>query len=146
MPKILCFITLFFSLSISAQEVQLSWQKDLNTAKELANAEGKLVLVYFTKTDCEVCQLFYTDFFKQDEFKKVSDSFVLAILDGTKKDIQSNDLEVIKQRRWVMQYNKASEFPAVLVIDSKGHEEGKIMTATSQDAIQNYWDFLETIK
>ena len=146
MRKILFSIVVFISISASAQEVQLSWQKDLNTAKNVANAENKSVLIYFTKSDCATCQQFYNDFFKQDEFKKLSDSFVLVILDGSNQDIQSTDLNVIKQRRWAMHYNKALNFPAVLTIDSEGREKGDLMTSTSPDAIEAYWNFLETLK
>lgn len=146
MQKIICFIAFFVSISLSAQEVQLSWKKDLNTAKELAKVENKPVLIYFTKSDCDSCQQFYNDFFKQEGFKSLSDHFVLAIVDGTDEDIQSNDLNIIKQRRWTVHYNKESKFPAVLAIDTEGHTKGEIMTSTTPDAIEAYWNFLETLK
>lgn len=146
MHKILFFITFIISISVSAQEVQLSWQKDLTIAKELAKAENKMVLIYFTKSDCETCQQFYRDFFKQEEFKRLSDAFVLVLLEDSNKDIQSNDLNLIKQRRWAMHYNKSSTYPAVLLIDNEGQERGDLMTSTTREAIETYWNFLDTLK
>lgn len=146
MQKIICLIVLFVGISVSAQEIQLSWQQDINTAKEMAKSENKLVLIYFTKSDCQLCQQFYSDFFKQEKFKKLSNNFVFLMLDGSNQDNKTTDLDVIKERRLAMKYNKESKFPAVLIVDTEGKEKGDIMNSTSSEAINDYWNFLETLK
>lgn len=146
MQKTILFLAFIFSVSISAQEVQLSWQKDFNLAIEMATSENKPILIYFTKNDCESCQKFYNDFFKQDTFAKISDNFVLLMLDGSNQDIKTTDMAIIKQRRMAMHYNKASIYPAVLTIDKDKTELGAILTTSDQNAIENYWSFLETLK
>lgn len=139
-------VTLCFCMSMTAQEVQLSWQKDFNVATELAKSENKQILIYFTKTDCSPCSQFYTDFFKQDAFKNLSDNFVLLMLDGSNNDNDSTDLAIIKQRRLIMHYNKTFSFPAVLLIDSDRKAIGELFTSTDDTEITSYLNFLQTIK
>lgn len=146
MRTYILIVTLFFSLSLAAQEVQLPWQKDFNVATELSKSENKPILVYFTKTDCNTCLQFYTDFFKQEKFKGIANNFVLLMLDGSNNDIESTDLSIIKQRRLVMHYNKSSTFPAVLALNSDGQELGEPFTSTDATAMANYLDFLKTLK
>lgn len=146
MQKTILFLALIFSVSISAQEVQLTWQKDFNLAIEMAKSENKPVLIYFTKNDCEPCQKFYNDFFKQDAFTKISDDFVLLMLDGSNQDIKTTDMAIIKQRRMAMHYNKVSIYPAVLAVDKERMELGEILITGDQNAIENYWTFLEALK
>ncbi len=131
---------------MSAQEVQLPWKKDFNIATELAKAENKPILVYFTKNDCESCMKFYTNFFKQETFKNLANDFVFLMLDGSNNDIKNTDLAVIKQRRLVMHYNKSSIFPSLLVLDNVGQQLGEPLLATDATAIESYINFLETLK
>lgn len=146
MRQALLVLTFIFNISTSAQDVQLTWQKDMSLATEIAKSENKPVLIYFTKNDCQVCQTFYNDFFKQDTFKKIADHFVLFLLDGSSEDMNTNDLTIINRRRLAMNYNKSSSFPAVLTIDKDKMEIGEILTAIDQESIQKYWSFLETLK
>ncbi len=146
MQKTLLILSFIFSVSSVAQDVQLTWQKDINLATEIAKSENKAVLIYFSKNDCEACQIFYNDFFKQEAFKNMADNFVLLMLDGSNQDIKTTDLTIIKQRRLAMHYNKASNFPAVLTIDKDKMEIGEILTTVDQESIQNYLAFLQTLK
>lgn len=146
MHRYLVIITLCFSLSVIGQEVQLSWKKDFNVATELAKSENKKILVFFTKTDCSACLQFYTDFFKQEAFKNLSNDFILLMLDGSNNDIKDTDINVIKQRRLVNHLNKSSTFPAVLALNGEGQEVGELFISTDETTIMTYLNFLETVK
>ncbi len=146
MRAFIILVTLCLGLSSTAQEVQLSWKKDFNEATELAKSVSKPILVYFSKSDCQVCLQFYTDFFKQDVFKTLANDFVLLMLDGSNNDIKNTDIKVIKQRRLVMHYNKSSTFPAILAINGEGQELGEIFTSTDANDMTSYVSFLETLK
>lgn len=146
MQKFIFLFIISLNLSVVAQDVQLSWKKDFNIATELAKAENKPILIYFTKDNCIDCQQFYSNFFKQETFKKLSENFVLLMLDGSNNDLKTTDLDIIKQRRLIMHYNKSSKFPSVLVIDSNGQEIGDSCVSTSENSILEYWSFLETLK
>lgn len=145
MRNFLFALTIFFSLSMNAQEIQLSWNKSMNVATEISKAENKPILIYFTKNDCKDCQQFYSDFFKQQAFNNLTDDFILLMLDGSNNDIKTTDINIIKQRRLVMHYNKSSTFPAVLVIDHEGKQLGELLTSKVKNDIENYWSFLETL-
>jgi thioredoxin-related protein len=140
------FLTLCFSLSLCAQEVQLSWNKDYNVATELAKSESKPILVYFTKSDCKACLEFYTDFFKQDAFKSISDDFILLMLDGSNNDIKNTDMDIIKKRRLVMHYNKALIFPALMALNNEGKELSDLYTSKDLADMATYFTFLKTLK
>lgn len=146
MRNYILLAALCFSLSTVGQELQLAWKKDFNVANELAKSQNKQILVYFTKSDCSDCVEFYTNFFKKDDFKNVSNKFVLLMLDGSNNDINSTDLTVIKLRRMVMHYNKALIFPAVLVLDSDRKPLGEFFSSTDENSIAEYMNFLETLK
>lgn len=146
MRIVLIILTLCFSLSVAGQEVQLSWKKDLNIATELAKSENKPILIYFTKSDCSACSQFYSDFFKSENFKTVSNDFILLMLDSANNDVDNTDFAVIKQRRLVLHYNNTLTFPAVLLVDSDRQELGPLFTSTDKTAIANYMNTLKTIK
>lgn len=131
---------------MSAQEVQLAWQKDFNIATELAKSESKPMLVYFSKSDCKECVQFYTNFFKQKAFKELVDDFVLVMLDGFNTDMNNNDIEVLKHRRLVMHYNKNLTFPAVLTLNNERQEIGEIFTSLNAEDMTTYINLLKTFK
>ena len=145
MRNYLFALTIVCSLSLSAQELQLSWQKDFTEATEMAKAENKFVLIYFTKADCAACQQFYLDFFKQEDFEKLSNKFVFLLLDASNADTKTNDIALMKQRRLIGHYNKVSQFPAVRVLDSNHKEIGELFTSKDTADIATYWSFLETL-
>lgn len=146
MKKLTLLVVLFFSISLSAQNVQLSWQKDFNTAQAMATSQNKNIIVFFTKTDCQSCLQFYSDFFKQPTFENLAQNYVLLMIDGSNQDIQSRDMAVIQQRRLARHYNKASAYPAVLTLDKEGMEVGEIMTSTDEASTKEYLSFLQNLK
>lgn len=131
---------------MTAQEIQLNWNKDFYVAKELAQSESKPILVYFYKSDCKTCQNFYTELSKSDAFKTVADDFVLVMLDGSKTDINNQDINLMKMRRLVMHYNKEQQFPALRALDANAQELGDLFTSLNSDDLSAYIDYLQTIK
>ena len=139
-------LTLCFSLTMASQEVQITWNKDLTVAKELAKSQNKPILVYFTKADCTPCQQFYGNVFKQKDFMDISNDFVLLMMDGTSSDVNSTDLEIIKRRRYIGHYNRTNTYPALLVLNSDGIEVSDPLLTTDQVAIDAYVSQLKTLK
>lgn len=142
----LLLLTFCFGLSMAAQEVQLSWNKDLNIATELAKSDNKPILVYFSKSDCSACSQFYSNFFQRDDFKNILNDFILLMLESPDSDINNTDLSVIKQRRLVRHYNKSSIFPAVMVLNSDRQELSELYTSTDETSIVNFMNILESLK
>jgi len=145
MKKCILFFIFIFSITSYAQDIQLRWYKDLGTAKELSKAENKIILAYFTKDDCKLCQQFYADVIKSDRFKTISDKFIFLMIDGSNQDIKSTDMNVIKQRRLIIHYNKTASFPALVALDKDGDVLGEMMTSANKEDIDSYIDFLNSL-
>ncbi|MCB0373299.1 MAG: thioredoxin family protein [Muricauda sp.] len=145
MKRGILYIVFVFSVSIYAQDVQLHWQKDLVTATELSKIENQPVLVYFTKDDCKSCQQFYSNVFKSDAFKSIANNFVYLMVDGSNQDIKSTDINVIKQRRLIIHYNKTNSFPAVMALDKNGDIIGEPLTKVDGESITAYLTYLKTL-
>ncbi|MEZ4792431.1 MAG: thioredoxin family protein [Gelidibacter sp.] len=145
MQKYIITLAIFFSLPLTAQELQLSWKKEFNVATELAKSENKPILIYFSKADCDTCLQFYTDFFKQETFQDLSSNFILLMLDGSNMDVNTDDLAIIRQRRWIHHFNSSFIFPAVLVIDKDRQPLGELLIKSDNSSIQDYWSFLKTL-
>lgn len=146
MQKYLLLLSLCFGLSMSAQEVQISWNKDITISKALAKSESKPILMYFTKNDCESCMNFYANFFKSDKLKNQINDFVFLMVDGSNNDINSTDLSVVKNRRLVNLYNNSLTFPSLLVLDSNGQTMGEPLLSTDESAINTFMNSLESLK
>lgn len=145
MRNYLFALILLFSLSISAQEIQLTWNEDFNVAMELAKTENKPVLIYFTNSDCTDCQQFYSDFFEHQDFNKLSLEFIMLRLDTSNYDAKNADISAMKQKRMSMHYNKSSTFPAVLVVDTDGRKVNELFTSLDKVAITSYLNFLKSL-
>lgn len=146
MQQLFFVFTVCFGLSMTAQEVQITWQKEFNVASEMSKSENKPILVYFTKEDCSSCLNFYTDFFKQEAFKSIADNFIFLLIDRSSDVSKTNNIAVMKKRRWAMHYNKGSKFPAVLILNAEAKEMGTIFTETDAASITTYLSFLATLK
>ena len=146
MRKYLLLLFICFGLSMSAQEVQISWNKDITISKALAKSENKPILMFFTKNDCESCMQFYTNFFKSETLKNQIDNFVFLMVDGSNNDTNTNDLSVIKNRRLVNLYNNSQTFPSVVILDSDGRTMGEPLLSTDASAIDTFINFLDRLK
>ena len=145
MKKCILFFAFIFSINSYSQDIQLRWYKDLGTAKELSKTENKIILAYFTKDDCKLCQQFYADVFKSERFKTISNNFIFLMLDGSNQDIKSTDMNVIKQRRLIIHYNNSASFPALAALDKNGEIIGELMTSANKENIDSYIDFLNSL-
>ena len=145
MKRCILFFAFIFSINSYSQDIQLRWNKDLGIAKELSKAENKIILAYFTKDDCKLCQQFYADVFKSERFKTISDNFIFLMIDGSNQDIKSTDMNVIKQRRLIIHYNNSASFPALAALDKNGEIIGELMTSTNKENIDSYIDFLNSL-
>ena len=146
MRNFIILLTLCFGLSLKAQEVPLSWNKDFNVALELAKQENKSILIYFTKPGCKECLEFYTEELAQSDFKAVADKYVLLMMEGSNNTSKNVGINEIKQRRLVQHYNKTMTFPAMLVVDTNKQEVGTPLTSTDDTSVAQFFDFLKTTK
>ncbi|HIP37211.1 MAG TPA: thioredoxin family protein [Crocinitomix sp.] len=131
---LLLVITFFQLNTLSAQNEttkELNWISDFEAAKEIAKAENKPILIFFTGSDwCGICKMLDKDFLSSDKFKKIADEkLVLYKADFPRRtDIVSAEqkqVNIILDKKYSKSRNKRS-FPTIVFINADGIELGYI--------------------
>ena len=119
MPR--CFLALvalclsFVSLSAGEE----GWLTDLETAKKVAQAEKKDILVDFTGSDwCGWCIRLKKEVFDQPQFAEASKYFVLVEIDFPRSKTLAPELKA-KNDALAKKYN-IQGFPTILLLDAQG--------------------------
>ena len=120
---------LMLSLSSFAQDnvSQLDWLTNLDEAKEIAKEENKPILVYFTGSDwCAPCKALKTDFFETDEFASRAQNLILVMIDYPRRIDIISETQRAYNKKIIDTYNPDKAFPAMVMLNKKGKEVGKI--------------------
>jgi len=131
---------LMLSLSSFAQDnvSQLDWLTNLDEAKEIAKEENKPILVYFTGSDwCAPCKALKTDFFETDEFASRAQSLVLVMIDYPRRIDIISETQRAYNKKIIDTYNPDKAFPAMVMLNKKGKEDGKL---TGYSSFNSYKD------
>lgn len=117
MRKLVFGLLFAFSTSLFAQE----WQKDMGIAQDLAQKEGKIIVLVFQGSDwCAPCIKLDKEIFSTEVFKEYAKSnYVMLQADFPRK--RKNKLgaeQKEKNARLFERYNKRGVFPYVVVLDA----------------------------
>ena len=87
---------------------------------EKAQNEQKNLLVYFTGSDwCPPCKMLKKDFFETEEFKALSDEYVLLYVDLPRgRNLISSD-QLLHNQKVLAKLNKRSVFPLITILSGK---------------------------
>ena len=124
------FLIMFCTFTTNAQNkksIDLNWQTDFEKAKELATAENKHILIYFTGYDrTDSCQMLNEDFFYTEKFQKIAKQYLILVrvnahmmADAITNDQKKKNLVVSKR------FNQ-NVHPTVVLTDADGNLIGKI--------------------
>lgn len=119
-------IVLFIGFATAADSKnEGSWETDFKKAQELAEKEGKPMLVNFTGSDwCGWCIKLDGEVFSKKEFQEwASENVVLVKLDFPRRSKQ--DQKTKAQNSALAQKYSVRGFPTILFIDGKGKLVGK---------------------
>ncbi len=145
--KNIAIILLFICAgSLQAQDAKLNWLTDFETAKEVAKAQEKPLLMYFTGSDwCAPCKRLKTDFFNTAKFVEKSKDFVLLMVDLPRQSGVISKSQKRKNMLLSQKYNRRGSYPALVGMSS----EGEILTALNgydhRKGTESHFDFLEEI-
>lgn len=122
MKKIL-FLLLFPLFICGQSETQtenIAWSTNYDNALEKAQNEQKNLLVYFTGSDwCPPCKMLKKDFFETEEFKALSDEYVLLYVDLPRgRNLISSD-QLLHNQKVLAKLNKRSVFPLITILSGK---------------------------
>jgi len=126
MKKLLIFLILPVFMFSQAEKVvveQSKWLTNYDSALKKASKEKKNILIFFTGSDwCAPCKMLKKDLFETDDFKTVSEDYVLLYIDMpmnksilSKKQLQHN-------KELNSKLNKKGAVPLMKILNPNGKE------------------------
>jgi len=121
MKRVVLFLLLIVNTIAFAQNGELYWLTDFETAKEISEDAEKPILMYFTGSDwCAPCILLQEDFFGTERFKQLSQRVILLKVDIPRRmDIISEE-QLKANKKLLRKYNKEGGFPKIIALNYKG--------------------------
>ncbi len=125
MKSIVLILLFVIPISITAQEENLHWLTDIETAKQVSRDTKKPILMYFTGSDwCAPCIMLKEDFFSTEKFKLQAEKLILLKVDIPRRvDIISEE-QLKANKKLLATYNKEGGFPNIIALDEKGNVLG----------------------
>ena len=132
---------LLLFLFLTASGFSQNWRTNFDEAKAEATKEDKNIVLVFSGSDwCAPCIKLEKTIWKSEEFKKEAEqNWVIYKADFPKKKANALAVELTaSNRKLAEQYNKAGNFPLVLLLDKKGNVLGitGYKNVTPQEYIQ----------
>lgn len=123
-------LLMIYTISVNSQNersIDLNWKTDFEKAKEMATAEGKYIIVYFTGYDrTDSCQMLNKDFFYTEKFKNFADkNLILVRVNTHKREDAISDEQKIKNAQLSKLFNQKVH-PTVVLTDADGKLIDKI--------------------
>ena len=149
--KTILYIFTFFFLLPNVPETKtigtIDWQTDYKTVLKKAKKDKKNVLVYFTGSDwCPPCKMLKKDLFETNDFKELSNNYVLLYVDIPRnKDILSPE-QYSKNKALLPKYNKKGVFPLMAVLSPNGVLLDDYSGYSMNGEVQYHLDFLKKNK
>ncbi|MDE3143006.1 MAG: thioredoxin family protein [Bacteroidota bacterium] len=123
----------------------ISWQHNLQDAKQLAKKEHKHILLNFSGSDwCGPCIRLHKEIFGSDEFQKFADS-TLVLVNADFPRSRKNQLPSAQQKindAIADQYNTQGSFPLTVLLN----EDGKVIKEWEGFPKTTIDEFIEDIK
>jgi len=121
---------LLVGLQLYAQKkgYDLNWQSDIEQAKELAEKDGKLILIYFTSSDAstQASKSLNEDFFYTEKFKDLSEkNLVLVRVNIPRRANLISEIQQSSNQELRVKYEQRV-VPTVVLCDSEGKKLGMI--------------------
>jgi thioredoxin-related protein len=100
----------------------LKWNKNLENALNIAKANDKKILLYFSGSDwCKPCIQLKTDVFETKNFTAFADKNLELVNIDFKRDQSDLSKEIISYNESIAErYNPKGYFPFVVVLDKHG--------------------------
>ncbi|MGB5364022.1 MAG: thioredoxin family protein [Aureibaculum sp.] len=128
MKKIFYILLIFSFVTTNAQidkSIDLNWHTNFDEAKQMANSQDKLILIYFTGSDwSQPCKLLNQDFFYTEKFQQIAKKhLVLVRVNSPRRPNLISDLQKNKNSELSTMYNQ-KVYPTVVLTDAQGKKLG----------------------
>ena len=120
------------------------WLTNYETALKKASKQKKNILMFFTGSDwCPPCKMLKKDLFETDDFKTISEEYVLLYIDIPRnKDILS-EKQLQHNKELNSKFNKKGSVPLLKILNAKGKELGKYSGYSMNGEIKYHLNLLK---
>ena len=115
---IICALALLPITGVFAEYPPKGWTISIAEGAARAQAEGKMLLIYFAKSDtCPWCMKLKSEIWETAEFKRWSQDNAVMVLTDFPQDIAQSETTAA-QNRALQQYFDVTRYPTIFLLDS----------------------------
>jgi len=142
---ILLLIIIIANNNVIAQKsIDLNWQTDFEEAKQLADSQNKLILIYFTGSDwSQSCKRLNTDFFYTEDFQELAQKYLILVrINSPRRSGLISGFQESKNLELKKRYNQ-KVFPTVIVTDAEGKQLGMLESYNYLHDTSKHYELIE---
>ena len=142
---LLIIIIIIANNNVLAQKsIDLNWQTDFEEAKQLADSQNKLILIYFTGSDwSQSCKRLNTDFFYTEDFQELAQKYLILVrINSPRRSGLISGFQESKNLELKKRYNQ-KVFPTVIVTDAEGKQLGMLESYNYLHDTSKHYELIE---
>lgn len=147
MKKLLILLILPIFMSAQADKAvveQSKWLTNYDSALKKASKEQKNILVFFTGSDwCAPCKMLKKDLFETDDFKTVSEEYVLLYIDIPMNKSILSEKQLQHNKELNSKLNRKGAVPLLKILNPKGKELDQYSGYSMNGEIKYHLDLLK---
>ena len=129
---------------IAQKSIDLNWQTDFEEAKQLADSQNKLILIYFTGSDwSQSCKKLNTDFFYTEDFQELAQKYLILVrINSPRRSGLISGFQESKNLDLKKLYNQ-KVFPTVIITDAEGKQLGMLESYNYLHDTSKHYELIE---
>ena len=141
---LLIFILIANNNVLAQKSIDLNWQTDFEEAKQLADSQNKLILIYFTGSDwSQSCKKLNTDFFYTEDFQELAQKYLILVrINSPRRSGLISDFQESKNLDLKKIYNQ-KVFPTVIITDAEGKQLGMLESYNYLHDTSKHYELIE---
>ncbi len=143
---ILLLITIIIANNnvLAQKSIDLNWQTDFEEAKQLADSQNKLILIYFTGSDwSQSCKKLNTDFFYTEDFQDLAQKYLILVrINSPRRSGLISGFQESKNLDLKKLYNQ-KVFPTVIITDAEGKQLGMLESYNYLHDTSKHYELIE---
>ena len=142
---LLIIIIIIANNNVLAQKsIDLNWQTDFDEAKQLADSQNKLILIYFTGSDwSQSCKRLNTDFFYTEDFQELAQKYLILVrINSPRRSGLISGFQESKNLDLKKRYNQ-KVFPTVIITDAEGKQLGILESYNYLHDTSKHYELIE---
>ncbi len=142
---LLLIIIIIANNNVLAQKsIDLNWQTDFEEAKQLADSQNKLILIYFTGSDwSQSCKKLNTDFFYTEDFQELAQKYLILVrINSPRRSGLISGFQESKNLDLKKLYNQ-KVFPTVIITDAEGKQLGMLESYNYLHDTSKHYELIE---